>query len=48
MKKLLFGISALLLTLTLAACTGQQLEAAFDFESDQGDRLSGADVIASK
>lgn len=35
MKKILFGISALLLTLTLAACTTQQLEAAFDFESDQ-------------
>jgi len=35
MKKLLFGISALFLTITLAACTGQQLEAAFDFENDQ-------------
>jgi hypothetical protein len=35
MKKILFGISVLLLTIRLAACTGQQLAAAFDFENDQ-------------
>ncbi|HBY65059.1 MAG TPA: hypothetical protein DEG42_01485 [Acholeplasmataceae bacterium] len=35
MKKLLFGISVLLLTITLAACTGTSYAAAFDFETDQ-------------
>jgi len=35
MKKLLFGISVLLLTITLAACTGTSFAAAFDFETDQ-------------
>ena len=35
MKKILFGISVLLLTVTLAACTGSQLAAAFDFQTDQ-------------
>jgi hypothetical protein len=35
MKKLLFGISVLLLTITLAACTGTSYAAAFDFQTDQ-------------